>query len=225
MSAPDACHDAKDLELPPEMATTSPSATHRLHGHHAAGVFKPLDDEARAKVKAQIEFYFSDSNLPRDKFLRETVEADPDGYVDIALLVTFSRLRALLAAFGGPHNEETIADVTKLLETSEELMVSEDKKRIRRKTALRPREEVDAEVEQRSVYASPFPMTATIDDLTEFFGIHSKVLSIRLRRHITSKDFKGRATPSRCGTFSLHAHCGFARPTHAPLKATHARVS
>ena len=73
------------------------------------GAFKPLDDDARGKVLAQVEFYFSDSNLPRDKFLRETVEADPDGFVDIALLATFSRMRALLAPFGGPHNEETIA--------------------------------------------------------------------------------------------------------------------
>ncbi|MDB0053701.1 hypothetical protein N9F40_01560 [bacterium] len=66
-----------------------------------AGAFKPLDDDAKSKVKAQMEFYFSDSNLPRDKFLRETVEADPDGFVDIQLLATFSRMRSLLAAFGG----------------------------------------------------------------------------------------------------------------------------
>ena len=168
---------------------TSPT-TFRPHGQ-GAGVFKPLDDDAKAKVKAQIEFYFSDSNLPRDKFLRETVEADPDGFVDIALLVTFSRVRALLTAFGGPHNEETIAAVTAVLETSQELTVSDDRKRIKRATELRPREEVDAEVEKRSVYASPFPMTTTIDELTEFFSKHTKVLSIRLRRHITSKDFKG----------------------------------
>jgi lupus La protein len=171
---------------------TSPTASRPQRDGQLAVAFKPLDDDAKGKVKQQIEFYFSDSNLPRDKFLRETVEADPDGFVDIALLVTFSRVRALLTPFGGPHNDETVADVTALLETSAELTVSDDKKRIRRTTELRPREEVDAEVEQRSVYASPFPMTATIDELTEFFNKHTKVLSIRLRRHITSKDFKGK---------------------------------
>ena len=157
----------------------------------AAAPFKPLDDDAKSKVKAQIEFYFSDSNLPRDKFLRETVEADPEGFVDIGLLVTFSRMRALLAPFGGSHNEETVAAVTELLQTSDSLTVSDDKKRIRRTSELRSREEVDAEVEQRSVYASPFPMTATIDELTEFFSKHASVRSVRLRRHISSKDFKG----------------------------------
>ena len=161
----------------------------------AAAPFKPLDDDAKSKVKAQIEFYFSDSNLPRDKFLRETVEADPEGFVDIGLLVTFSRMRALLAPFGGSHNEETVAAVTELLQTSDSLTVSDDKKRIRRTSELRSREEVDAEVEQRSVYASPFPMTATIDELTDFFSKHASVRSVRLRRHISSKDFKGSILP------------------------------
>ena len=97
-----------------------------------AGAFKPLDDDAKSKVKAQMEFYFSDSNLPRDKFLRETVEADPDGFVDIQLLATFSRMRSLLAAFGGAHNDETIGAVVELLKTSTELTVSDDGKRVRR---------------------------------------------------------------------------------------------
>ena len=33
---------------------------------------------------AQVEFYFSDSNLPRDKFLRETVEQSDDGRNDLS---------------------------------------------------------------------------------------------------------------------------------------------
>ncbi|KAI0510550.1 hypothetical protein KFK09_011154 [Dendrobium nobile] len=38
-----------------------------------------LDDEKRKNVIRQVEFYFSDSNLPRDKFLRTTVEESEDG--------------------------------------------------------------------------------------------------------------------------------------------------
>ena len=156
-----------------------------------AGPFKPLDDDARSKVRAQMEFYFSDSNLPRDKFLRETVEADPEGFVDISLLATFSRMRALLAPFGGSQNDETVAALVDLLKTSAELTVSDDGRRVRRTAAVRAREEIDAEVEARSVYASPFAMTATIDEITAFFAQHATVRSVRLRRHVTSKDFKG----------------------------------
>ena len=169
------------------MATTAPAPGLG----RPAGSFKPLDDDAQSKVRAQMEFYFSDSNLPRDKFLRETVEADPEGFVDISLLATFSRMRALLAPFGGPHNDETVAALVDLLKTSAELTVSDDGRRVRRTAAVRAREEIDAEVEARSVYASPFAMTATIDEITAFFAQHATVRSVRLRRHVTSKDFKG----------------------------------
>ena len=104
------------------------------------------------------------------------MEADPDGFVDIALLATFSR-SVPSSPPSAAHNEETIAALTDLLRTSETLSVSDDAKRIRRTAELRPREEVDAEVEKRSVYSSPFPMTATIDDITEFFARHVKVRS------------------------------------------------
>ena len=93
----------------------------------------------------QIEFYFSDSNLPRDKFLSEKVAADADGYVDLALLAIFSRVAALLKS---PVRDpagvkpETVADVADALEGSEALQLSEDRKRVRRTTALKPTEEV-----------------------------------------------------------------------------------
>lgn len=77
------------------------------------------------------------------------------------------------------------------LDASTQLTVSCDKKRVRRNSELRPRAEVDAEVEQRSLYVSPFPMDVTIDELRAFFSQHVEVLSIRLRRHAVSKDFKG----------------------------------
>lgn len=35
--------------------------------------------ELRAKLKEQMEFYFSDSNLTKDRFLRKEIENSPDG--------------------------------------------------------------------------------------------------------------------------------------------------
>ncbi|CAN8023691.1 unnamed protein product [Ixodes persulcatus] len=48
----------------------------------------PLD----AKIIKQIEYYFGDFNLPRDKFLREKVKLD-EGWVPIETLLTFNRLK------------------------------------------------------------------------------------------------------------------------------------
>ena len=58
------------------------------------------------RLLSQVEFYFSESNLPRDKFLLETVSRDPDGFVSIALLCTFSRMRALLRLADGTKEDK-----------------------------------------------------------------------------------------------------------------------
>ena len=55
----------------------------------------PLDDATKAKVKRQIEYYFSDSNYPRDKFLLEKEKLREDGFIEIAVLTTFNRLKQL----------------------------------------------------------------------------------------------------------------------------------
>lgn len=96
-------------------------------------------------LRPQIEFYFSDSNLPRDKFLQEKVAADADGYVDLALLAIFQRVRSLLkSTVMEPEkvSEQTVVDVADALEGSDSLALSEDRKRVRRATALKDSQEV-----------------------------------------------------------------------------------
>lgn len=41
----------------------------------AAATLSAVDAQ---KVRQQVEFYFSDSNAPRDKFLLSKIEADPE---------------------------------------------------------------------------------------------------------------------------------------------------
>lgn len=48
-----------------------------------------------------------------------------------------------------------------------------------------------AEVDARSLYASPFPHDASLDALAAFFKAAGEARSVRMRRHATSKDFKG----------------------------------
>jgi hypothetical protein len=45
-------------------------------------------------IKKQVEFYFSDSNFRKDTFLKSAAEMDPEGYIPIAVLLTFNRMKA-----------------------------------------------------------------------------------------------------------------------------------
>lgn len=48
-----------------------------------------------------------------------------------------------------------------------------------------------AKIDQRSLYASPFPFKASLDAITEFFQDRAPVNCVRMRRHMESKDFRG----------------------------------
>jgi len=106
----------------------------------------------------------------------------------------------------------TLTAVADALRASAALVVDAEGKRVRRAAPLRPAAEVAAEADGRSLYATPFPHDASLDALAAFFeaaaaaalGGDSKaggaaaapaapaaVASVRMRRHLASKDFKG----------------------------------
>ncbi|KAJ6245916.1 la-related protein [Anaeramoeba flamelloides] len=83
--------------------------------------------ELAKKIKDQIELYFSDSALSRDRFLKGLIEKNEEGYVSFLDLLRFNRLREI---------SEDIELIAKSLEKSETLELSEDKKSVRRKVPL-----------------------------------------------------------------------------------------
>lgn len=83
-----------------------------------------MTDNLENKIIKQIEYYFGDINLPRDKFMQEKIKED-DGWVSLEVLLTFKRLASLTT------DEEVIV---KAIENSNSglVAVSEDKKKLRR---------------------------------------------------------------------------------------------
>lgn len=115
--------------------------------------------------------------------------------VNLDILCTFTRMRSLLG-IQAPDvkfvTPEIIQGVSKSLEPSTLLKVSEDGQMVGRKHKL-DLEAAAAKVDARSLHVRPFPWRTTMEDIETTFKDVGKLLSIRLRRHPATKDFKGSA--------------------------------
>lgn len=92
------------------------------------------------------------------------------GFVDIAVLLTFNRLKELTT------EPSRVADA---LEKSEKLQLSSDRLKVRRTKPL----PLEDDSKQRTVYVKgPFPEDAKLDDLITFFEQHGPIERVQMRK-------------------------------------------
>lgn len=160
---------AKTEEVAPESTeetttTTTPENVSKLEG----------------SIIRQLEYYFGDANLARDKFLLDQITKD-DGWVPLDVLLTFKRLKSL------SEDKKVIVDA---IEKSDEglIEISEDREKLRRHPE-RPvpelNEEKRKEIYARTVYVKGFaPDEGTqMNELLEFFEPFEKVSNILMRKY------------------------------------------
>ncbi|XP_038206813.1 la protein homolog [Zerene cesonia] len=126
----------------------------------------------------QMEYYFGDVNLPRDKFLKEQVNLD-DGWVPLDVMLKFNRLSKLTT-----DHEVIVNAINK--STSGLLEVSEDNKKVRRNPEMplpEMNEERRKELTARTIYAKGFPKDSTLDDILQFFKQYDLVENVIMRRY------------------------------------------
>ncbi|KAE8732624.1 Aspartate aminotransferase 3 [Hibiscus syriacus] len=87
-----------------------------------------LSEDTANAVLRQVEFYFSDSNIPRDGFLKKKISESDDGMVSLALICSFSKMRShlnLRDVKAEDVPEATLKAVAETLRISSSLKVSE----------------------------------------------------------------------------------------------------
>lgn len=139
----------------------------------------------------QVEYYFGESNMRRDKFLTLKVEENEGKWVDISTLLTFNRLKALT------EDPKVVAEA--LLKSANGIVeVSEDREKIRRHPDNPLPEFNDArrkELSKRTAYAKGFPLDAKMDVIVEYFNKFDNVENVVMRKYFKTEDkayyFKG----------------------------------
>ncbi|CAN6618030.1 la protein homolog [Trichomonascus vanleenenianus] len=144
-------------------------------------VEQPAEEQSVAILK-QVEFYFSDQNLPHDKFLYKATQ-ERDGWVPISTIAQFARMRKF----------RPISAIVDALRQSKELLeVSEDGECVKRRLPLvEPKKEERINAFNRSVYAKGFPdeTDSLQEEIEKFFETWGEVKQVRMRR-TEDKKFK-----------------------------------
>ncbi|KAL1988904.1 hypothetical protein VTN96DRAFT_6893 [Rasamsonia emersonii] len=143
-------------------------------------------------IRKQVEFYFSDSNLPMDRFLLSKVGGSKNRPVDLTLIHSFKRMRHF----------QPFSAIVEALKSSETLELTDNDTKVRRKVPLP--ESVDENLDpnvikvfedkamSRSIYAKGFgpEEPSTQFDIEAFFAAYGPTNAVRLRR-TPDKIFKG----------------------------------
>lgn len=171
---------AVESQQTPSTEAPALAATNKSNVVSDASVLPESQDPK--EILKQVEFYFSDENLPHDKFLWRTSQKK-DGWVPISTICQFARMRRF----------RPVSAVVEALRQSETLLeVSEDGEMVRRKAPLvEPKKEEKQNAFARSIYAKNFgEETKTSQfDIEKFFEQFGPLKQVRLRR-TDDKKFK-----------------------------------
>ena len=129
-----------------------------------------------AAILKQMEFYFSDANLSKDRFLSNLVKEDP--YVDLSVFLKFNKIRELTT---------DINRISKGVQASTILSLSEDGMKVRRITPIAPKENID----ECTVYVQNLPPDADHDTLSSIFSQYGQVVYVSIPRFKNNKKIKG----------------------------------
>lgn len=128
-----------------------------------------------AAICKQMEFYFSDANITKNRMMREMVvkaNKESEGYVDLNAFLEFTKMQQLTAA---------VADIGKGLSTSDKLELSEDRLRARRKEPFDPEKvKSDEAVEDCTIYVENIPRESEHEWLEKIFQAFGPVAYISL---------------------------------------------
>ncbi|ROK15872.1 La-related protein 7 [Anabarilius grahami] len=132
-----------------------------------------------ADVKKQVDFWFSDVNLHKDKFLKNMIEQSRDGYVDISVLTSFNRMKKMTT---------DVKLIARALANSAIVEVNLEGTHVRRKDPLggSPKD-----VDNRTVYVELLPKTVTHVWLERVFSKCGNVVYVSIPRYKTTGDPKG----------------------------------
>ncbi|XP_051865991.1 la-related protein 7 isoform X2 [Pristis pectinata] len=132
-----------------------------------------------SEIKKQVEFWFGDVNLHKDRFLQEQIQRSRDGYVDISVLTVFNKMKKLTT---------DVKLIARALKNSDVIELNVEGTKLRRRMALGVQPQ---DVDDRTVYVELLPKNVSHSWIDRVFSKCGNVVYISIPRYKTSGDPKG----------------------------------
>jgi len=171
----------------PSPPLTSPAGSPELPQPPAV-----LTDDLRDKIIKQVEYYFSDENLPSDKYLMKYASKDR-GYVPIGVIASCRKIKKLT---------KDVSWIVAALRESSLLVVSANGKKVKRIHPL-PSENKDPMLS--TVVVENLPDNHSEENLQQIFGEAGNIQKIIIRDPHAARDSKKLTTTEKLLSAKLHA--------------------
>ncbi|XP_044270387.1 la-related protein 7-like [Tribolium madens] len=127
-------------------------------------------------ILQQMEFYFSDSNLTKDRFLSQLIKENP--FVDLSVFLKFNKIRKLTT---------NIEDIQKAVQKSQLIELSEDRNSICRTKPVKEKNNVD----ECTIYVERLKSDATHEWLSSVFSEFGNVVYVSIPKYKNNNAIKG----------------------------------
>lgn len=121
-------------------------------------------------IKRQVEFYFSNANLSRDKFLRDKIFNNNNYYVPVDMIMNFKKIQNLTT-----DKDEFL----KICKESEFVELNEDETMIRKSGPFKRKTIQESSICQ--IYLENIPTETTVEELEEELKDLGKIVYVNLR--------------------------------------------
>jgi len=182
--------ESETIILSPLTPTLGPnfaeaSTNHLIEATSAkSAVGAPLDrGSLLALIQQQVEYYFSDDNLPKDVFLLKQIEKDKtkEGFVSLKVIAGFPKMKRLTHDLGA---------IREAVELSEVVLLSSDGLSVKRKVPLILPEDT---TEKRTLYVTRLPKDCDRESLMIVFSEFGTVIRLDLPMDKKTGEHKGMA--------------------------------
>jgi lupus La protein len=158
-------------------------------------------------IRKQLEFYFGDPNLSRDKYMQTLITKHQKGYVELKDLLGFKKIQHFLSTANIQNCEERISIMRSAIKTSQLLKMCRRGLMVKRAIPFQlealKNPEIQTETDQRVIYIENLPSNCTQEILAEIFKPFGIIVYISLPKSVVKTQGTLSFKQSKCKGYAF----------------------